>query len=44
VWYGIQEGDDLGDDYYYANYILTEKLLAQGGLRLAAVLNEIFSE
>jgi len=44
VWDGIEEGDDLGDEYYYANYILTEKLLAQGGLRLAAVLNEIFSE
>ena len=43
VWYGIEENDDLRDDYYNANYVITEQLLAKGGLRLAAVLNEIFA-
>jgi hypothetical protein len=43
VWVDIEEGDDLRDPYYNAHYVITEKLLAQGGLRLAAVLNEIYA-
>jgi hypothetical protein len=41
VYKGIEIGDNLTDDYYEANKDVISKLLAQAGVRLAAVLNEI---
>ena len=39
-WKGLSA--NLGDDYYNNNKDVIAKLLAQGGVRLAAVLNEIY--
>lgn len=41
-WKGIYSGVTLGDDYYNANKDIIGKLLAQGGIRLAAILNEVY--
>ncbi|RWW24702.1 hypothetical protein GW17_00010989 [Ensete ventricosum] len=35
-------GSTLGDDYFLTRLPIVEKRLAQGGVRLAAVLNRIF--
>ncbi|KAL8460334.1 hypothetical protein ACS0TY_032033 [Phlomoides rotata] len=37
-------GTTLGDDYFYSRWPVVETRLAQGGVRLAALLNTIFSE
>ena len=42
VWRGL--GVDLGDDYYFVNSMIAEKQIAIAGVRMAAVLNEIFGE
>lgn len=39
VWQGIHDGVELSGEYYRANIQLIEKLIAMGGVRLAAVLN-----
>ena len=45
VWSGFDENKGvLGEKYYQEGYVATEKLLIQGGLRLAAVLNHLFSQ
>ncbi|XP_038712054.1 endonuclease 4-like [Tripterygium wilfordii] len=36
-------GSNLGDDYFYSRLPIVELRLAQGGVRLAAVLNNIFA-
>ncbi|KAK3004235.1 hypothetical protein RJ639_020213 [Escallonia herrerae] len=36
-------GSTLGDDYFLSRLPVVEKRLAQGGVRLAAILNSIFS-
>lgn len=36
-------GSTLGDDYFLSRLPIVEKRLAQGGVRLAATLNRIFS-
>ncbi|URE29816.1 S1/P1 Nuclease [Musa troglodytarum] len=37
-------GSTLGDEYFHTRLPIVEKRLAQGGVRLAAVLNHIFQE
>lgn len=37
-------GTTLGDDYFYSRWPVVETRLAQGGVRLAALLNTIFSD
>ncbi|WZZ09288.1 hypothetical protein YC2023_095209 [Brassica napus] len=36
-------GTTLGDDYFLSRLPIVEKRIAQGGIRLAATLNRIFS-
>ncbi|EPS67308.1 hypothetical protein M569_07466, partial [Genlisea aurea] len=36
------QGADLGDDYFFSRYPIVNLRLAQGGVRLAKVLNNIF--
>ncbi|VAH53059.1 unnamed protein product [Triticum turgidum subsp. durum] len=40
---GVEEGDTLRDDYYFRALPVVEKRIAQGGVRLAVILNQIFS-
>ncbi|EMS50011.1 hypothetical protein CFC21_019522 [Triticum aestivum] len=40
---GVKQDSTLGDDYYSAALPVVEKRIAQGGVRLAAILNRIFS-
>nr|BAA28942.1 endonuclease [Hordeum vulgare subsp. vulgare] len=40
---GVEQDDTLGDEYYFKALPVVQKRLAQGGLRLAAILNRIFS-
>lgn len=37
-------GSTLGDDYFYSRWPVVESRLAKGGVRLATLLNRIFSE
>jgi len=39
---GVEQEDVLGDEYYFKALPIVEKRLAQGGVRLAAILNMIF--
>ncbi|XP_051122231.1 endonuclease 2-like [Andrographis paniculata] len=39
---GVDEGSFLGDDYFVSRYPVVNMRLAQGGVRLAATLNQIF--
>lgn len=40
---GVEQGDTLGDDYFFSALPVVQKRIAQGGVRLAAILNSIFS-
>ncbi len=40
----ICKGDALGEDYYRRNYEVTELRLQQAGIRLAALLEDIFAD
>jgi len=40
---GVEQEDTLGDEYYFKALPVVQKRLAQGGVRLAAILNRIFS-
>ncbi|XP_037487594.1 endonuclease 4-like [Triticum dicoccoides] len=40
---GVKQDSALGDEYYSAALPVVEKRIAQGGVRLAAILNRIFS-
>ncbi|KAF7018975.1 hypothetical protein CFC21_032208 [Triticum aestivum] len=40
---GVEQDDTLGDEYYFKALPVVQKRLAQGGVRLAAILNRIFS-
>ncbi|VAH53054.1 unnamed protein product [Triticum turgidum subsp. durum] len=40
---GVKQDSTLGDEYYSAALPVVEKRIAQGGVRLAAILNRIFS-
>ncbi|KCV68859.1 hypothetical protein H696_04277 [Fonticula alba] len=42
VWGGVKPNDKLGDDYYFDNRDTVMRGIAMAGLRLAAILNEIF--
>jgi len=39
-----EEGTVLGDEYYNTRYPIVEQRLAQGGIRLALILNRIFDK
>nr|BDG75442.1 S1/P1 nuclease [Drosera adelae] len=41
---GVTDGSTLGDDYFYSRYPIVNWQLAKGGVRLAAVLNNIFGQ
>ncbi|XP_047330243.1 endonuclease 4-like [Impatiens glandulifera] len=43
VYRNATPGTTLDDDYFYSRLPIVEKRLAQGGVRLAAVLNRIFT-
>jgi hypothetical protein len=43
AWIGIEQGGNLGDPYYLPNSEVVNKQLAKAGVRLAAVLNEIYA-
>ncbi|KAM0944320.1 hypothetical protein DsansV1_C11g0107581 [Dioscorea sansibarensis] len=38
----VEENATLGDDYFFSRLPVVEKRIAQGGVRLAAILNQIF--
>ncbi|CAM0879128.1 unnamed protein product [Alopecurus aequalis] len=40
----VTQNVTLGDDYYFTRYPVVEKRLAQGGIRLALILNRIFDK
>lgn len=40
--YAVEPGADIGYTYMYKNWPLVQQQLAKGGVRLAAVLNDIF--
>ncbi|KAK3143521.1 hypothetical protein QOZ80_4AG0301340 [Eleusine coracana subsp. coracana] len=40
---GVEQGSTLGDDYFFYALPVIQKRIAQGGVRLAAILNKIFS-
>ncbi|TVU16389.1 hypothetical protein EJB05_39948 [Eragrostis curvula] len=40
---GVVNGYTLGDEYFFSALPVVQKRLAQGGVRLAAILNRIFS-
>ncbi|XP_047052946.1 endonuclease 2-like [Lolium rigidum] len=40
----VEEDITLGDEYYFSRYPVVEKRLAQGGIRLALILNRIFDK
>ncbi|GJN01505.1 hypothetical protein PR202_ga18776 [Eleusine coracana subsp. coracana] len=40
---GVEQGSTLGDDYFFSALPVVEKRIAQGGVRLAVILNKIFS-
>ncbi|KAF8660259.1 hypothetical protein HU200_057825 [Digitaria exilis] len=40
---GVQQDSILKDDYFFAALPVVQKRIAQGGVRLAAILNKIFS-
>ncbi|XP_010916395.1 endonuclease 2 [Elaeis guineensis] len=40
----VDEGSTLEDDYFFSRLPVVEKRIAQGGVRLAALLNRIFSK
>jgi len=40
----VEQNITLGDDYYFTRYPIVEKRLAQGGVRLAMILNRIFDK
>ncbi|XP_039774313.1 endonuclease 2-like isoform X3 [Panicum virgatum] len=39
---GVEQGSTLKDDYFFAALPVVQKRIAQGGVRLAAILNNIF--
>ncbi|PAN40483.1 hypothetical protein PAHAL_7G318600 [Panicum hallii] len=41
---GVEQGSILGDDYFFSALPVVRKRIAQGGVRLAAILNRIFGE
>jgi len=43
IYASVQVGDKLGYSYSYANWQTVEEQLLKGGVRLAAVLNTVFS-
>ncbi|KAM0880156.1 hypothetical protein ACQ4PT_033784 [Festuca glaucescens] len=40
----VTQNITLGDDYYFTRYPVVERRLAQGGVRLAMILNRIFDK
>ncbi|CAN6546512.1 unnamed protein product [Malus baccata var. baccata] len=40
---GVEAGDTLTEDYFLPRLPVVEKRIAQGGVRLAAILNHVFS-
>lgn len=42
AWVNVVEGQNLTDEYYNRNIGVAEKAIAKAGVRLAAILNEIF--
>ncbi|CAM0879131.1 unnamed protein product [Alopecurus aequalis] len=40
----VMQNITLGDEYYFSRYPVVEKRLAQGGIRLALILNRIFDK
>ncbi|KAM1459895.1 hypothetical protein ACFX2I_036768 [Malus domestica] len=40
---GVEAGDTLTEDYFLPRLPVVEKRIAQGGVRLAAILNRVFS-
>ncbi|KAI5010379.1 hypothetical protein ZWY2020_012516 [Hordeum vulgare] len=40
---GVKQDSTLGDEYYFKALPVVQKRIAQGGVRLAAILNRIFS-
>nr|CAB3485997.1 unnamed protein product [Digitaria exilis] len=43
VYEGVEQNTTLEDDYFFAALPVVQKRIAQGGVRLAAILNKIFS-
>lgn len=43
IYENVKEGDRLGYDYIYENFPLVKEKLFKAGIRLANILNEIFS-
>ncbi|XP_058085120.1 endonuclease 1 [Magnolia sinica] len=41
---GIESGETLADDYFNSRFPIVAKRIAQGGVRLAMILNRVFSE
>ncbi|XP_073003344.1 endonuclease 1 isoform X2 [Typha latifolia] len=41
---GVSEGDTLSDDYFNSRMPIVAKRIAQGGVRLAMILNRVFGE
>ncbi|KAG6470649.1 hypothetical protein ZIOFF_071726 [Zingiber officinale] len=39
----VEQDSTLGDDYFFSRLPVVEQRLAQGGVRLAAILNKLFS-
>ncbi|XP_015688259.1 endonuclease 2-like isoform X2 [Oryza brachyantha] len=40
----VEQNITLGDDYFFSRYPIVEQRLAQAGIRLALILNQIFGE
>ncbi|XP_008776745.1 endonuclease 1 [Phoenix dactylifera] len=41
---GVNQGDTLADDYFNSRMLIITKRIAQGGVRLAMILNRVFGE
>ncbi|CAK9176807.1 unnamed protein product [Ilex paraguariensis] len=41
---GVKSGDTLSDDYFNSRFPIVTKRIAQGGVRLAMILNQVFGD